>query len=192
MTQLLPKRSAWKKAARGIYFRTQAGRKHGVRLDRYYVLKHSAGGKQITEALGWESQGWTVARVQAELSQLQEAKRTGKGPVTLRERTEANRRAETQRAEEEAALVRRQKTVADLWDRYSKEIVAVENKPRTISEKVRMWTRRINPVIGQLKINRSDAVVGGFLRPLEDFVALGIFDLEGKIFGASRVKGERL
>jgi integrase len=153
MTQLLPKRSAWKKAARGIYFRTQAGRKHGVRLDRYYVLKHSAGGKQITEALGWESQGWTVARVQAELSQLQEAKRTGKGPVTLRERTEANRRAETQRAEEEAALVRRQKTVADLWDRYSKEIVAVENKPRTISEKVRMWTRRINPVIGQLKIN---------------------------------------
>jgi integrase len=145
--------SQWTSAAPGIRYRKHASRKHGARLDRYFVIRHSVGGKQIDEPLGWASQGWTVARAQAELSQLQEAKRTGAGPVTLRERTEANLMAAAQLAEEKAALTRRQKTVADLWDRYSKEIVAVSNKPRTISEKGRMWTRRINPAIGQLKIN---------------------------------------
>jgi integrase len=50
-------------------------------------------------------------------------------------------------------LARQQKTVADLWDRYIKEVVAIENKPRTAAEKARMWERRIKPAIGHLKIN---------------------------------------
>jgi integrase len=40
-----------------------------------------------------------------------------------------------------------------LWDRYSKEVVAIENKPSTVAEKTRMWTRRIERAIGELKIN---------------------------------------
>ncbi len=46
--------------------------------------------------------------------------------------------------------------------------------------------------VGQLKIDRSDAVIGGFLSALEYFVALGIFNFENKVLGAGRLKVERL
>jgi integrase len=73
--------------------------------------------------------------------------------VTLREEAEAHRRVQRRRAGEEAAEARRQKTVSELWDRYSNEVVAIENRPRTAAEKTRMWERRIKPAIGTLKIN---------------------------------------
>jgi integrase len=143
----------WVTLARGIRCRKHPQRKHGAQLDRYFVIRHSVDGKQIDEPLGWASDGWTETRAQAELSRLQEAKRTGKGPTTLRAEAEAHRQAEQQRAEEEAAEARRRKTVAELWDRYSKEVVAVENRPRTAAEKVRIWKGRVKPAIGSLKIN---------------------------------------
>ncbi|HEY1430410.1 MAG TPA: tyrosine-type recombinase/integrase [Stellaceae bacterium] len=143
----------WIKAAPGIRYRKHPTRKHGTRLDRYFTLRFSVNGKQVEEALGWASEGWTEKRAQEELGKLRKAKRTGQGPLTLRDEAEANRRAEQQRLEEEAARSRRQRTVTDLWDRYAKEVVAIENKPRTAAEKTRMWERRIEPAIGGLKIN---------------------------------------
>jgi integrase len=143
----------WIAAVPGIRYRQHPTRKHGARFDRYFTLRFSAGGRQVEEALGWASEGWTVARAQEELIRLRQAERTGKGPATLRDEREANRRAQQQRAEEEAADARRQKTVADLWERYSKEVVAIENKPSTAAEKTRMWETRIKPAIGTLKIN---------------------------------------
>ncbi len=145
--------SKWTTVAPGIRCRKHAHRKHGARLDRYFTLRFSIDGRQVEEALGWASEGWTVALAQEELGKLRRAKRTGEGPTTLRKEAEANRRAEQRRAEHEAALARRQKAVADLWDRYSKEVVAIENKPRTAAGKTRMWERRIKPAIGHLKIN---------------------------------------
>jgi integrase len=143
----------WITAGHGIRYRQHATRKHGARFDRYFTLRFSVDGKQVEEALGWASEGWTVARAQEELGKLRKAKRTGQGPLTLRDEAEANRRTRREKAELEAALARRQRTVADLWDRYSKEVVAIENRRSTIAEKTRMWTRRIEPAIGGLKIN---------------------------------------
>ena len=143
----------WITTAPGIRYRQHPTRKHGARFDRYFTLRRSVNGRQVEEKLGWASEGWTIARAQEELIRLRQADRTGKGPATLREEREANRQAEQKRTEEEAAEARRQKTVADLWDRYSKEVVAIENKPSTAAEKIRMWERRIKPAIGNLKIN---------------------------------------
>jgi integrase len=145
--------SKWITAAPGIRYRQHKSRKHGARLDRYFTLRFSVEGHQVEEALGWSSDGWSVARAQEELSRLRKAKRTGNGPLTLHGEREANRQAEQQRVEAEAAEARRQRTVSDLWDRYSKEVVAIENKLRTAAEKTRMWTRRIEPKIGHLKIS---------------------------------------
>jgi hypothetical protein len=145
--------SKWITATTGIRYRQHTSRKHGARLDRYFTLRFSVDGHQTEEALGWASEGWTVARAQEELSRLRKAKRTGEGPTTLRKEAEANRRAERRRTDEEATLARQQKTIADLWERYSKEVVAIENKPRTAAEKTRMWERRIKLAIGTLKIN---------------------------------------
>jgi integrase len=145
--------TGWITAAPGIRYRKHATRKHGARLDRYFTLRFSVAGKQVEEALGWASEGWTVAKAQEKLGDLRRAQRTGQGPVTLREAAAANRRAEQERVEREAALARQQRTVGDLWDRYSKEVAAIKNKPSTVAEKTRMWMRRVEPAIGNLKIS---------------------------------------
>jgi integrase len=143
----------WITAAPGIRYRKHTTRKHGARLDRYYTLRYSVAGKQVEEALGWASEGWNVKLAQEKLGELRKARRTGQGHATLREAAEASRRERREMAEHEASLARQQRTVADLWDRYSKEVVAIKNKPSTVAEKTRMWMRRVEPAIGNLKIS---------------------------------------
>src|SRR4051812_39175856 len=143
----------WKTLAPGIRVRDHETRRHGsARRDRYFTLRFTVDNRQVEEALGWASEGWTLGRAQEELGKLREAKRTGQGPATLRERVRAKRLAERERAEGEERRQRLEKTVDDLWDRYSKDLMAVENKPRTIAEKARLWERRIKPAIAHLKV----------------------------------------
>jgi integrase len=178
------KPSGWKREDHQIYYRTQPGRKHGARLDRYRVIKHSPYRKQITEAAGWESDGWTLEKVRAVRNRLQEAKRTGNAPLTLGEEREANAEAQRRRAEEAVAEARRQKTVADLWDRYSKEVVAIDNKPSTASEKIRMWKSRIQPAIASFKIDEvTETNVGTVVR------ALLRLDESGQVVGGKGAAG---
>src|SRR5215469_7590262 len=174
----------WITVAPGIRYRKHATRKHGARRDRYYTLRFSVAGKQVEEALGWSSEGWTVAKAQEKLGELKKAQRVGQGPMTLREEAKANRRAEQQRVEHEAALARQQRDVAYLWDRYSKEVVAIENKPRTAAEKFRMWERRIKTAIGDRKINDlTDEEAGAVVRaPLR-------LDVTGQVVGGKAEAG---
>jgi integrase len=174
----------WITPAPGIRYRKHASRKHGAQLDRYFTLRFSIDGKQVEEALGWASQGWTVKRAQEELSRLHKAKRTGQGPATLRDEADANRRAAQAKAEAEAAEARRQKLVRDLWGRYAAEVISIANKPRTAAEKSRMWMRRINPAIGHLRINDiTGGDVGAIVRsPLR-------LDASGQVVGGKAEAG---
>jgi integrase len=174
----------WITAAPGIRYRAHRTRKHGARLDRYYTLRFSVAGKQVEEALGWASEGWTVKLAQEKLAELRKAGRTGEGHATLREAAEANRRAKREKAEAEEALARREKTVAYLWDRYSTEVVAIENRPSTVAEKTRIWTRRIKPAIGHLKINDvNEEDAGAVVRaPLR-------LDASGQVIGGKAEAG---
>lgn len=174
----------WITLAPGIRCREHAKRKHGVRPDRYFTLRLSIDGRRVEEALGWASDGWTLKRAQEELGKLRTAKRTGEGPATLREQAEAKRRSARQKADEEAARERRQRVVSDLWDRYSKEVVAVANKPRTATEKTRMWEHRIKPALGTLKIEEvTEEDAGAVVRaPLR-------LDASGHVIGGKAEAG---
>src|SRR5215470_13044869 len=138
----------WETLAPGIRSRQHPSRKHGLRRDRYFTVRYQVAGRQVEEALGWASEGWTLKRAQEELGKLLEANRTGQGNATLRER---RRRAEEER-QAEARRARGEKAVTDLWDRYAKDVMAVANKPRTIAEKNRMWQARIKTAIGHLRV----------------------------------------
>ena len=111
------KATNWITAAPGVRYRKHSTRKHGARLDRYFTLRFSVGGKQVEEALGWAAEGWTVAKAQEKLAELRKARRTGQGYTTLRQEAEANRRAAQQRAEEEAALARRLRMLLGILNR---------------------------------------------------------------------------
>jgi integrase len=169
----------WKTLAPGIRVREHPSRRHGsARRDRYFTLRFSVEGRQVEEALGWASEGWTLERAQEELGKLRQAKRTGEGPATLRERVRVKRQAERDRAEAEQRRERLEKTVTDLWDRYGKEAMAVENKPRTIVEKTRLWRRRIKPALGHLKVKDvTEEDAGAVVR-----AALRV-DGEGRVVG---------
>lgn len=142
----------WVTAASGIRYREHETRKHGLRPDRYFTIRFYVDGRRVEEALGWASEGWTLKLAQEELGKLRMAKRTGDGFVTLRERRVAGRKAAAEKAEDDIRREKAEKTVADLWERYRRQVVTVENKPRTIAEKTRIWERRIRPAIGALKL----------------------------------------
>jgi integrase len=54
---------------------------------------------------------------------------------------------------EEKRQARETRTVRDLWGRYLADVVTLDNKPSTANEKRRLWQRRIEPMIGGLRIN---------------------------------------
>ena len=169
----------WETAAPGIRYREHPTRRHGKARDRYYTLRVSVNGRQVEEGLGWASEGWTLGRAQEELGKLREAKRTGQGPATLRERRAQHR----DREEAETTRQRGEKTVAELWERYSREIVSA-NKASTAAEKTRWWLRRIEPAIGKLKVKAvtevdCSAIVRAPLR----------LDVDGRIVGGKAEAG---
>jgi integrase len=170
--------TSWTTVVPGIRARGHPKRRHGARYDRYFTLRFSVNGHQVEEALGWASEGWTVELAQEKLSELRKAKRTGQGPTTLREMAAAQREAEQRQAEEEADQARREKTMANLWDRYRNEVIATTNKRSTAAEKTRLWKSRIEPAIGARRVNDiseddAGAVVRAALRLDESGVAVG-------------------
>lgn len=70
----------------GIRFREHQIRKHGVQKDKYFAIRYQRDGKRTEEGLGWSSQGWTLQKANARLSELKENQRTGQGPQSLKEK----------------------------------------------------------------------------------------------------------
>jgi integrase len=94
------------------------------------------------------------------------------------------RLAERKKAEAEERRQRLEKTVNDLWDRYSKEVMAVGNKPRTIADKTRLWKQRIKPALGYLKVQEvTEEEAGALVRaPLR-------LDAGGRVIGGKAEAG---
>jgi site-specific recombinase XerD len=157
----------WITAERGIRYYEHGSRKVGPRPDRYYTVRFSVDGQRIEEALGWQSEGWTLAKAREVRDELARARRTGEGAVTLKAR-----RAAAQTVRQGGV------TVADLWTRYAADLIALRNKPSTAAEKARMWKGRIEPVIGSMAINAvTDKEAGAIVRaPLR-------LDTDGLIIG---------
>jgi integrase len=91
---------------------------------------------------------------------LRHARRTGNGSASLRE-SRAAEKAERQRAV-------RAPTVDDLWQRYLRDVVAL-NKPATRRQKVRLYDGWIGPAIGKRKVHEitSDETGEIVRRPLK-------------------------
>lgn len=70
----------------GIRFREHDERKHGVKRDRFFQLRYMSEGKRFEESLGWASQGWTLEKAMARLSEIKENIRLGQGPQSMKEK----------------------------------------------------------------------------------------------------------
>ncbi len=143
--------SKWITAAPGIRYRQHQTRKHGARFDRYFTLRFSANGRQVEEALGWASEGWTVAQAQEELIRLRQAKRTGKvrRPFARRPRRIAGPSSSEPRRRLPRLAGKRSSPICGIatprkwWP----------SRTGRAAQKTRIWRSRIEPEIGALKIN---------------------------------------
>jgi len=135
----------WKKASPGIRYREHPKRKWGVMPDRYLTIYYRVNGKLIQEALGWASEGWTLKKAKAELAALKENQRTGKGPLTLREKRKG--REEERKRQEAEAL-----TVSGFWQSDYLNVLKARIKRESSDREIREFTLRIGPAIGEKKL----------------------------------------
>jgi len=109
----------WKKTKyEGIRYREHPTRQNGVRKDRYYVIRHRVNKQRFEEAVGWESQGFSLQKVREIQSALLLAVKTGSGPRTLAEMRAADE--QSRRNDQERREVERKKSmsVSDYWPSY--------------------------------------------------------------------------
>ena len=145
------KKVEWIKLESGIRARKHPTRKHGVKADLYYVLRFTVEGKPVQEALGWASEGMTLEKARIELARLKEAKRTGEGARSLRERKEINEKARLEKEREAEEVKRSQISVAEFWDKTYWPSQAHKAEGSLVAENA-LWKKWIAPVLGETAI----------------------------------------
>src|SRR5664280_2004247 len=95
---------------KGVRYREHESRKHGVKNDRYYVIRYQQDGKRVEESLGWacemdpkDLKHWTAEKAAIVLAELKEvAKGLKQGPSRLSERRHLeNKQKEAAKGEQE-------------------------------------------------------------------------------------------
>jgi len=143
----------WIRLEPGIRCRKHPTRRHGVKQDVYFVLRFTVDGKTHQEALGWASEGMTLEKARIELSRLKEAKRTGEGPRSLRERRAQEAVRRKAKDEAEAAAMASQITVTDFWEKKYWPAQAHKAEGSRVAE-IALWKKWIQPVIGDLFLSK--------------------------------------
>lgn len=151
MTGSHPRKHKWIKLDSGIRCREHPTRKHGVMADRYFVLRYTVNGKEYQEALGWASDGMTLAKARIQLAELKEAKRTGKGAKTLAEQriiAEAEHKAHLQSQLLDSA---HSITFEDFWEKHYWPSQSHKATGSLTAEK-HLWDKWLMPVISNISI----------------------------------------
>jgi integrase len=147
MNEKSSKAQKWVKLDKGIRCLEHPTRKNGVKPDRYFVLRFTADGKERQEPLGWASEGMNLEKARIELSRLREAKRTGEGAKTLKERKARTEAAE--KAKAEAALKEQQNkiTLESYWTGVYLPSQGQKSESSREAE-LGLWKKWLKPVLG--------------------------------------------
>jgi|APMed6443717190_1056831.scaffolds.fasta_scaffold28828_1 site-specific recombinase XerD len=131
----------------GLRYREHPTRKHGIQKDRFYQFRHMVNGNRIEESFGWMTQGWNEAKCILEMAKIQQAKKTGVGPASLREQRE---KAAIKRKEIELE----QMTVNNAWERYEK----ISTHKKAFSREKSIYEKWIAPSIGTKRLSEVAAI----------------------------------
>jgi integrase len=147
----------WKKTQfKGVRYREHPTRKHGIMLDRYFVIRYQRDGNRIEEKLGWASDKegkWTAEKAAQVLAKLKDAYDRGKNEPT---RLSEARQIQKERKEEEALEKAKEEKENLTFAQYFLGTyfpIAKTSKKKVSWEKeeghFRLW---INPVIGKIPL----------------------------------------
>jgi len=138
----------YKSAGQGIRYFEHATRKIGIRKDRYYLIRHTVDGRQIEEGLGWASQGWSVKKAQSLLGMLNENKRRGEGPRTLKEKRELEALKRRKEQKEKIKEQTNSLTFKDIFEGIYTETVKENKHPNAWRSETCLFKGYLNPIIG--------------------------------------------
>lgn len=136
----------------GVRTREHATRKHGIRPDRYFLIRYQTQGKRKEEGLGWASEGWTEEKAALKLAELKQAAKTGEGAKRLSEKRAARKKADQEAAAKKKAEERRATTYEQYFiEQYLPEVEHDKSRVAVRDEKS-IHKNSILPNIGNLPI----------------------------------------
>lgn len=142
----------------GVSYREHPTRKHGLKPDRYFFIRHRPYDKDIQEGVGWSSEGWTEAKVAELRAELKKAKRTGEGPRSLAEKqakADAQREAEQAAAKEQQERQQRENlTFRQYFEEEYLPAMRGVRKPESIRKAESHVQHWLGPVIGNKPLLR--------------------------------------
>ena len=127
----------------GVRYREDSDKRFQGRADRYYFIRYQKG-KQMEEGVGWASQGMTPQQASNIRGEIVANIRTGSGPMSLKEKREAEFGKRESKARENLPF---NKLVADYLD-WAKSNKASWQDDRTRNNK------HIKPVFGNKPIKK--------------------------------------
>ncbi|MBA3030875.1 MAG: site-specific integrase [Desulfobacteraceae bacterium] len=143
----------WKSTKyKGVRFREHPARKHGIKKDRYFVIRFQADGERTEESLGWASEGWTAEKAFFELTQLKNNFKLGNGPTRMSEKREqADELKKKKRAvkEKEAhdAI-----TFSTFFEKHYYLIAEANKKPESYRKENEHFKNWLKPVTGEMAL----------------------------------------
>lgn len=141
----------WLRVEKGIRYREHPTRKHGLKPDRYFVLRFTVDGQKKQEALGWASEGMTLTKARIELARLREANRTGEGDRTLAERRAKAKAKQLQDEEARLQAERVAVTVEEFW--RTRYLPAQEHKAKGSRDAEHaLWTKWLAPILAAKRL----------------------------------------
>ncbi|MDR0677254.1 MAG: site-specific integrase [Holosporaceae bacterium] len=155
------------KNVKGLRYYEHTTRIHKKRKDRNFVLTYKLDGRTKTEALGWESDGWTVEKALAIMGELKQNQKTGEGPRTLAEKREqAKKKKDAEKIktkEEESKTI----TFSQLFEMY---IPAQKTKKesKTCKEEITIYENWYKGKLGdkpidQITVDDIQSIINNFL-----------------------------
>jgi len=134
---------------KGVRYREHETRKHGVKWDRYFVLRYQHEGKRIEEALGWASQGWTEEKAALKLAELKTAAKIGEGPTRLAEKREIEKQRKEALQAEQTRLEKEAVTFETFFKGTYLPHAEADKKERSVTREKGLFKVWIAPAIGQ-------------------------------------------
>lgn len=130
----------------GVIYREHPTRKTARKPDRFWAIRHRAGGKRLVETLGWTSEGWTADMAHALLVELQHNAKLGLRPQTLKEKCELAAGAKAEDARQSALEGLKEITFGELAGFYREWAAANRRSGAGVA---RILDRHILPELGE-------------------------------------------
>lgn len=140
----------------GVRYRLSKKRKHGIRPDRYYIIRYKVQGILREEAAGWSSEGMTAEEASKLLGIIKNNIRHGIRPQSLAEMRQMEKE-KREKEEQEAKLKAESRVpIQAFWEEVYYPEKQRYKKPSTMSSESYLYKKWILPVLGSCPIQELD------------------------------------